>query len=162
MGSKISLNPQKEGLNTYKYPPFLPHAGGGTLGVKKTLYESIGGFDDAFPYLHDTDFCWRLQLAGTQLHFIHDALLHVRYRNTLKGIYRQSMGYAVYNVLLYKKYRPLGMPKLQLSSVISKWAILVKRIPHIHSKAGVAAGLWLIGRQFGRIRGSIKYKTFAP
>ncbi len=35
--------PQSVGLQQYRYPPYLPHAGGGTIGVKRLLYASVGG-----------------------------------------------------------------------------------------------------------------------
>jgi glycosyltransferase involved in cell wall biosynthesis len=41
-------NPQKDGSNVYRYPPYLPHAGGGTIGVKKAVFQKVGGFDEAF------------------------------------------------------------------------------------------------------------------
>ena len=55
--------PQRDGLQKAWYPPYLLHAGGGTLGVKRSLHAMVGGFDEALPYLHDTDFCFKLQLA---------------------------------------------------------------------------------------------------
>jgi hypothetical protein len=49
-------HPQKhDGLLKASYPPYLWHAGGSTLGVKKSLHEAIGGFDESFYYQHDTD-----------------------------------------------------------------------------------------------------------
>jgi len=155
-------NPQEHGLNVYRYPPYLPHGGGGTLGVKKLLYQNIGGFDESLPYLHDTDFCWRLQRSGTKLHFAADAVMHVRYRDTLKGIYRQAIGYAEYNVLLYKRYRPLGMPKLQSRAVVDAWLNLLKRFYQIRSKAALASWLWNFGWRFGRLKGCIKHHVMAP
>jgi GT2 family glycosyltransferase len=42
-------HPQNEGLVPYRYPPFLPHAAGGTLGFKRHLYDMVGGLDEGFP-----------------------------------------------------------------------------------------------------------------
>ena len=104
-------NPQVEGLQQYRYPPFLPHAGGSGLSVKRSLFEAVGGFDESL-YLEDTDFCWRAQLAGASLHFEPNAVIHVRFRPTTRRIYQQARTWGEGNVVLYKKYRPLGMPKL--------------------------------------------------
>jgi hypothetical protein len=35
-------HPQKKGLNIYRYPPYLPHAGSGNMGVKKCALCSAG------------------------------------------------------------------------------------------------------------------------
>ena len=159
---KSHSNPQKDGLKKYNYPPYLSHAGGGTLGVKKKLHQAIGGFDEAFPYLHDTDFCWRLQLSGTQLHFVPQAVSHIRYRDTLKGIFRQAIGYAEYNVLLYKKFRQHGMPRLHYQTVLSAWLIFFKKLPSIRSKANLASWIWQLGWRYGRLKGCLKHRVIAP
>lgn len=154
-------NPQPDGVQKYNHPPYLPHAGGGTLGVKRSLYEAIGGFDESLPLLHDTDYCWRLQLAGTELHFVPDAVVHVRYRDTLGGIYRQARGYAEYNVLLYKRYRPLGMPQLSWKTGVKAWVRLFRRLLRIRSKASLARWVWQFGWCMGRLQGSFKHRVLA-
>jgi GT2 family glycosyltransferase len=64
----------------------------------------IGGFDETLPFLEDTDYVWKAQLAGAKFHFVPDAVMRVRYRETLSGIYRQKRNYAEYNVFLSKRY----------------------------------------------------------
>jgi glycosyltransferase involved in cell wall biosynthesis len=158
---KSHTNPQRYGLNQYKYPPYLPHAGGGGLGVKRSVYEAVNGFDETLPMLHDTDFCWKVQLLGIELHFVPDAVLHVRYRDTLWGIYRQAQGYAVYNVLLYKRYRPLGMPELSWKQGVRAWLDLLQSLRHVRGKEGFARWLWNFGWRIGRVQGCIKHRVLA-
>lgn len=157
-------NPQPNGLQAYVDPPYLPHAGGGSLGVKRSLCETMGGFDESLPMLHDTDLCWRLQLAGTELHFVPDAVTHMRYRDAFGGIYRQARGWAEYNVLLYKRYRPLGMPKRLFSwrSYLRGWYHLLRQLLRIRGKGDIAAWLWKVGWRMGRLRGCIKHRIVAP
>jgi len=160
--SKSHPKPQTNGLIKYDYPSYFPHAGGGTLGVKRELFESVGGFDEKFPYLHDTDFCWKLQLSGVRLYFIPDAVAHIRYRDTLRGTCRQAIKFAEYNVLLYKKYRPLGMPILSKKLIIQSWLIFLKKSRFIRSKVDFVNWLWSFSWRYGRLKGCIKYHTFAP
>jgi len=154
-------NPQRDGLNRYTYPPYLPHAGGCNLGVKRSCHEAVGGFDESVPIVHDTDYCWRLQRAGIELHFVPDAVLYVRYRNTLRGLYRQARGYGVNNVLLYKRYRPLGMPPLSRKDAVAAWIKLLRTLPRIRSQANLARWIWQFAWRVGRLQGSIKYRVFA-
>ncbi len=154
-------HPQEDGLNQFRYPPYLPHAGGGTLGVKRALHIAVGGFDESFPYLHDTDYCWRIQFTGTKLHFVPEAVLHIRYRDTLQGIYRQARAWGEYHVLLYKRYRPLGMPKLSWKDGMHGWAHLLRAVPVIRNKQGRAAWLWEFAWRFGRLQGCIKHRIIA-
>jgi glycosyltransferase involved in cell wall biosynthesis len=154
-------NPQADGVQKYSYPPYLSHAGGSGLGVKRSLHAAIGGFDESFLQLQDTDYCWRVQLAGTPLHFAPDALVHVRYRDTVRGIYRQAGRYAEYNVLLYVKYRPLGMPHISWGLALREWARVPRYLVRIRCKADLARAAWRLGWRLGRLRGSIKHRVFA-
>jgi glycosyltransferase involved in cell wall biosynthesis len=158
---KSHANPQRDGLGRYGYPPYLPHAASSGLGVKRSLHEAIGGFDESMHLLEDTDYCWRIQLAGTKLHFVPDAVVHYRYRDTLCGIYRQARGYAEYNVLLYKKYRPLGMPQISRKTGVQAWVRLMRRVARIRSKERLAMWVWHFAWCIGRLQGSVKYRVFA-
>ena len=156
----IHRNPQANGLQKYD-PPFLLHAGGGGLGVKRYIHQEVGGFDEAFPLLHDTDFCFKVQLRGYRLEFVPDAVLHVRYRHSLKGIYRQASGYAEYNVRLYKRYRALGMPPVDWRSSLPIWRYLLKQAFRIRSKSEWASWLWQMGYRVGRLQGSLRHRVLA-
>lgn len=156
---------QQDGIPKYDYPPYLLHAGGSTIGVKRWLHQAIGGFDESMILLEDTDYCWRIQLKGVEFHFVPDAVMHVRLRKSLKGIYRQAYGYGEYNVKIYKRYLPLGMPKLSWKQGVLSWKAFImnfiKSIPRIHDKGDVAYWAWHFGWYIGRLKGSIKYRVFA-
>jgi GT2 family glycosyltransferase len=154
--------PQQEGLQMYWYPSFLPHAGGCGLGVKHSLYKAVGGFDETILVLDDTDFCFKIQLAGATLHFVPDATIHIRYRPTLAGMYHQARVWGKQNVLVYKKYRPLGMPKLSWKEGMKAWWDLLWRLPQIRSKDAFGRWLWRLAWRTGRLLGCIEYRVLAP
>ena len=91
-------HPQETGIMSYDYPPYYPHVGGGSLGFKRYVYDATNGFDDNFPALHDTDFCWKVQRMGKKIYFVKDAVVHIRYRETLRENYKQAKYYGEYNV----------------------------------------------------------------
>lgn len=153
-------NNQRDGLQPYQYPPFLPHAGGSSLGVKRALFDKIGGFDESV-YLEDTDLCWRLQLAGTELHFVPNAVIHVRYRTSAESAFGQARAWGRGNVLLYRKYRPLGMPKLTRRAGLAGWWRLVKQLPLLRSKGGRVRWLRSFGWRVGRLEASLAYRIWA-
>jgi glycosyltransferase involved in cell wall biosynthesis len=152
---------QSRGLQRHSYPPYLPHAGGGTLGIKRRLFEGVGGFDESLPYLHDTDLCWRVQLAGTELHFVPDAVVHVRQRHSYFGRYRQAIGWAEYAVLLHKRYQPLGMPRLSWRQGLKSWKNLAWMLTHIRNREDMTRCAWEVGWRLGRVRGSIKHRVLS-
>lgn len=159
----IHEHAQETGLNPYTYPPYLPHAGGGGLGVLRRLHESVGGFDETLPALEDTDYCWRLQRVGTPLVFVPDAVVQIRFRPDLRGAFRQAFHFGVYNVWIYQRYRPLGMPRLPWTAGLRKWGALLLRTPGMLLTA-TGRGRWLrqIGWRLGRVRGCWKFRVFAP
>lgn len=151
---------QSNGLIEFD-PPYLPHAAGTSLGVKRSLYDAVGGFDESIPILDDTDFCWKIQLKGTKLHFVPETFVYYRFRHTLDSIYRQACGYGKYNILLYKKYIPLGMPKLSWKASIKPWLQLLKHLPQVLSREERAKWIWLLGWRVGRLQGCLKYRVLA-
>lgn len=158
---KYHPHPQEKGLQTFGYPSYLPHAGSCGIGVKRTIHEEVGGFDEALLRHQDTDYCWKIHLAGTELHFVPDAVVHYRYRPNLKELYRQRYLWAEYEVMLYKKYRQLGMPKLSWKRSVRSWLGLFIRLPQILYLGSRSQWLANFACRWGRMQGSIKYKIWA-
>jgi glycosyltransferase involved in cell wall biosynthesis len=155
---------QEKDLMVASYPPYLPHAGGGSLGVKRSLHKVIGGFDEALLCVHDTDFCFRLQMHGTKLHFVPEAVTHIRSRDSFRGLYRQARDYSEYKILMLKKLRSLGVPKLSWKQLLVSWLSmgkqLIKYLLKIRHKREVTEVVWQLGACVGRLRGCIKYRFF--
>jgi glycosyltransferase involved in cell wall biosynthesis len=72
---------------------FLPFGAGGNMAIRKGAFQAVGGFKVDQVWLEDVDLSWRLQLAGYRLTFEPDALVHVRLRQSLRGIGRQGFVY---------------------------------------------------------------------
>jgi glycosyltransferase involved in cell wall biosynthesis len=158
---ELRTRQEEDGLLEYKYPPYLPYASSSNLGVRRSVHEAVGGFNEAMLRLADLDYCWRIQLAGTEIHFVPNAVVHYRFRDTLTDMYHQAYLWGEYHVLLYKKYRPLGMPKLSWKSGVKAWIDLLKRLPQVRDKG--SRGKWVrqFARRLGRLQGCIKYRVLA-
>lgn len=152
---------QEKGLQSYDYPPFLPHAAGGTIGLKRYWHERIGGIDETMLRLQDTDYCWRLQLAGAELHFVPDAVVYYRLRPDMKTTCRQARLWGEYNVLLYKKYRRHGMPRLSRVTGVRNMLGLLRRSVQLLNRERRPEWLWDASWATGRLIGSIKHRIFA-
>ncbi len=155
---------QRDGLQRFPYPPYLPHAGGGTLGVKRWLHEAVGGFDEDLPATHDTLFCLRVQQLGAELHFVPKATMHVRFRHGFRGMFRQARTYGFYSTLVYKKARNLGTAPIPhpWRDAANVWAELLKRLPRNRSRDQWAAWIFRVGYRTGRLLGSIRHAVAAP
>lgn len=161
LGARLT-HPQESGLNPYTYPRFLPHAGGSGLGVWRERHQAIGGFDESLPALEDTDYCWRLQLAGTPLVFVPEAVVHVRLPVALGGHFRQMRSYGEYNVCLYRRYRARGMPRLGLLPGFLRWGRLLLGLPRLLTRRGRVEWISQLGWRLGRLRGCLEYRVLAP
>lgn len=158
---KIRSNTQKDGIQEYS-PSYYFHAGGSGLGIKRVLHEKIGGFDESMMVLEDTDYCFRLGLAGETLTFVPDAVVHVRYKDTLWGIYKQAFLWGKGNVRLYNRYRRLGMPQYDWKTGLRTWRWILKQPLGIRNRVDFGRWLWHFGWRMGRLAGCYKYTVFAP
>lgn len=155
--------PQEKGLQEYHLPPFLPHAAGASLGIRRRVHEAVGGFDESFLRLQDTDYCWRVQLKGYPLTFVPDALVHMRFRGSARQSLRQARDWGEYNVRLYARYRRHGMPRLPLLNGVRRWYHLARRAPRaLTDETRRERWLWSLHWTLGRLAGCVKYRVLAP
>ena len=154
-------NSQSEGLQRYISPPYLPHAGGCGLGIKAWLHEAVGGFDESFLCLEDTDYCWRVQLAGYDFAFVPAAVVHYRLRETLRGAAKQAFAYGEYNVKLYRRYRAEGMGAITVWRGLRAWYYLLRSLPRLFDGRARARTVWSLVWRLGRLYGSLRYRVFA-
>lgn len=133
-------NKQEFDLPKIAYPPYLHHAGGGTLGFRKSLFDRVGEFDHSLTSLEDTDYCFRAQLAGFELCYVPDAVISIRARSDLRGIYVQAYNYAKYNLILSKRYRRFGQPApRRWRRFLERWILIAKLYSRPRPDAGAKA-----------------------
>ncbi|MBW2737464.1 MAG: glycosyltransferase family 2 protein [Deltaproteobacteria bacterium] len=149
---------QKDELIIYNYVPYFFHADTSGLGIKRSIHETIGGFDESMLCCEDCDYCWRAQLTGVVLHFEPNALVHKRHKASRVKRFYQARKWGEYNVLLHKKFRPLGMPKASWKIGARLWWSLLKRFPQTISHTSQRENwLWQLGYRYGHLHGSIKH-----
>jgi len=157
---------QHAGLERLAFLPELVHAGGGTMGLQLRLVDEIGGFDPDFDYLEDAEFGLRAQLAGHAIHFVPEAVMHVRARAGLKPIFRQSFNWGRYEMKLVSRYRDRGIAFAGgWRSYFRSW----RRLLHNHLRPGLrpapetmlsAARLRAgAGRHLGQLAGMLRYRV---
>ncbi len=102
---------QEQGLAGGYCHPTLPYAGAGGLGIARAVHEAVNGFDmtlEAMAGQEDTDYCIRVQLAGTPLVFVPDAVMHVRFRETVPWGVQQAWAWAESGAHVQRRYAPHG------------------------------------------------------
>jgi glycosyltransferase involved in cell wall biosynthesis len=159
-------NKQKDGVLTFGYAPYFAFCGCGGMGVRRALHEAVGGLDETLECAEDTDYCYRVQLAGGKLLFVPEAVVHIRYRATLRGIFTQALAWAAAGVGLHVRYRPPDAPRVPVRHALVNWLVAVKRlveaVPHARGRAGRAAWVWTAGWTLGRLRGATRHRVAWP
>ncbi len=150
------VHPQAHGLLRERSFDFLPRAGSSGLAIRKHIHDSVGGFDENILYHEDTDYCWKVQLAGTELGWAPDALLHVQLCDAPGDRFHQARLWAMSQVVVYKKYRRLGMAKISNRDALREWVALVLLMAQVATGRASANNLaWRLGTRLGRLQGSI-------
>jgi GT2 family glycosyltransferase len=158
---EVYYEPQRYALVTTA-PSFLPFALGGTIGVRRDLHLAIGGFDKSLRAGDDCDYCYRLQLAGAALHFVPDAVVHYRHRQSLPEIFRQSRRFGHSSAVLLGRYRDQGMQRPSQAWALASWLSLPLRAPFEGlSRAGRARCLSRFGWRLGRVEGSFETRVLS-
>ena len=158
VGAKLR-NPQNTGLQTIAYPPFLAHAGGSGLGIKREIHHRVGGFDESLPRLQDTDYCFRVQSLGVELHFAAEAVVHVRYNSDPVALFRQARLWAEYNELMYRRYGGGARIDHPWATYAQTWRDLIRCIPRALKKETRPAWMKTLGTQIGLLQGAIRFRV---
>jgi glycosyltransferase involved in cell wall biosynthesis len=131
---------------------FLPFAGGGTVGIRRSLFEEIGGFRQRRPssQFEEADLCWRVQLAGhPPPEVVQDAVLQYRLPTRLSELYRRGRNYARGQRTLYALYAEHGMPRPPRASIRD----VVGALRRTRSRRDLARTANTLGRFVGQYAG---------
>jgi GT2 family glycosyltransferase len=86
----------------------LPYVAGANAGFVTAKLREAGGFDEALKSGNDVDVCYKLGLRGSHIGLAPDAVILHEDRVSVTGHFRRFHRYAVYQVLLYAKYKQLS------------------------------------------------------
>lgn len=163
---KLNVNPgvrkgSRTSARVWDFLPIMPHAIGCNMGIRKSLHDAIGGCDESLFAMDDVDYSWRAQLAGSELHFVQDAVVHYRVRNSSWAAFKQFTRYGEYAVLLYKKFLDQGIEKKTWKDGVRNWWKLLRQLPQLRHRATRARWVRQFGMAVGRLKGSFKYRVVA-
>jgi hypothetical protein len=121
--------------------------------MRRNIFLAVNGFDPRQILLEDVDFSWRLQLAGFCLTFEPKALIHVRLRGSLSGIYRQGFEYGEGLAQLERRYgvRPTAPSDAgaRRRFPLKTAGRLLRMLVTSPSRGSVGHILWQVGWQMG-------------
>jgi GT2 family glycosyltransferase len=162
----VTLNPgwvrQAHGLPWSGIIPdafgFLP-CGGSNIGVDRALFEAVGGFPEEFAASEDIAISWRIQLSGVDLRQVPEAIYRYRYRQSLRGLFRQARLWGSSNVKLYRSFRASGMPGRPARLALADWRHALAHLARARSLDRLAVAAVQLGYCAGRLWGSVRYRV---
>lgn len=135
-----------------------PYLLGGNIGFKRTVMDTIGGFDSSYQGGHDeVDFCLRAIRAGFKLGWIAEPLLQYRQRPSARALARQSRNYGRTWVQLLENFSPEyahHIPSLKL--MLRR--VLVSLPSYLRAKDKSWADIRAFWWNVGRLEGVFKYR----
>lgn len=133
---------------------------GCNFAVHRRVFTAIDGFDESFSGgCDDVDFAFRGQLAGFRLGYVPEAAVAYRLRETLRDTVRQHYRYGITRVHLFRKFRPVGMPRRSWKHTVRAYALTIARAPDLLTRGG--RGRWVVDAAFliGLASGSLHDHT---
>ena len=131
----------------------------GNLGIRKATFDAVGGFDEALRANEDHDLALRLRLAGIEVHFEPAAVVHYRYRQSPRALWRQGLTYGAARPLTWRRVRDSGLTPPSRVAGWRSWAWLVVNLGSLRTSEGRAAWVWVAGNRLGQVRGSVQHRT---
>jgi GT2 family glycosyltransferase len=140
---------------------FLPYAFGGNLGVRRAVWERLGGFDEDWVRGGtEIEFCWRAQLAGFTIGFTPGAVVAYRYGRDIKEVERQVRKSARSQARLYRAFRTHGMPRTRTKPALVDWLWLGYHLPDLLRGDDLRVR-WRrrLAWRWGLLRGSVEHRV---
>lgn len=137
----------------------FPCIRGAGWGVHRSLYTRLGGMDETYTAGQDIDFSLRCWLAGVPIVGLPDAVVHYRYRDTPRALWRQGFSYGRHRPRIARLLREHGKPAPPALAGWKSWLLLLTRLPTLVSPSGRATWMWIAGNRVGQVVGSVRERT---
>jgi glycosyltransferase involved in cell wall biosynthesis len=137
----------------------VPFARGNNCGVRRAVFDQVGGYDESFFGLEDIEFSLRAAALGFSVHFVPDARVQYRYRDGAAGLWQQGLFYGASTPALALRARALGLPAPSRTAGLRSWAWLVVHITKLARRDARLAWIWVLANRLGALRGSLKARS---
>lgn len=154
-----SWHPDRPRERSQEHLGFLPFASGANVAAWRDVLEALGGFDESTASGEDVDLSWRAHLASYRLRFAADAVVHYRFRPTLRGLAAQYYKYGKGNAWLFARHASAGMPSSGLGVGLRRWWVVLRGVGYLRSSSYRGRWVRLVALSAGRIVGSVRHRT---
>ncbi|WP_158257157.1 glycosyltransferase [Kineococcus xinjiangensis] len=132
----------------------------GTLGFRREVPETIGGFDPELLFGANNEWCFRAYAAGFEIAAAPDAIVHYRLRPSARQAMRQRYRWGVSEVAAAQRAEQYGMPRrTRLRAMgVGTYGRLLARLVRVRDGYDVYEFLSAAGQAAGHVTGSLRYR----
>jgi glycosyltransferase involved in cell wall biosynthesis len=136
---------------------FLPAAGSGNLGIRRSAFEELGGFAEDLMTGEDLDLSWRAQLLGHRLVVNSEAVLARRDQQGFRAVFRRYTAYGRSGPALFRRFRKEGLRR-DLVLAAKTWMWLAVSAPRLLQPEFRDHWARVAGMRTGRLLASVRTK----
>lgn len=141
----------------------LTYGIGCSLGLRRGVWEAVGGFDPDFPAGgEEIDFAWRAREAGSVFGYVEDALVHYRIRPDLRGVLRQQYNSGRGVSTLYARHRPEDVRVRSWRRQLHHEYLVLRSFPWRGGADARRAGLAGLAFELGKVREALRLGVPSP
>ena len=132
------------------------------MAARPDVFDEIGFFDETLRYFgEDTDFSIRANLAGIEIGWVPEAIVHYRHRDSLRPLVRQQFVYGRGSVVLYDRYREVAGPRHAIRTSVSQGFRVGVGLPNL-ARGRARRGQWLAFSSYvcGQLVQSLALRTW--
>ena len=137
----------------------FPCIRGNNFGLHRSVWHSIGPLSQGFYPVEDLEYSHRCWVNDVEVVGLPDAVVHYRYRQSVRDLWRQGFKYGVGRVRIARLLRDEGRPTPPRFLGWKSWAKLVTTVPATVTKHGRARWVWIAANRSGQVVGSIRHRT---
>ncbi|MEO6469610.1 MAG: sulfotransferase [Acidimicrobiia bacterium] len=136
------------------FDDIFPFASSCNLGVRRDVFLALGGFDERIMVWEDVELSMRLFLKQVELHYVPEAAVHYRYRQTRREFFDRARAYGRCRPQIAERLRAYSGTQPSRWLGWRNWAWLIRHIGLLRTRTGQARWLWTAGLRVGALEGS--------
>ena len=134
----------------------FPTIRGNNYGVWRSVLEDVGPLAEGYFPVDDIEFSLRCWLHGVEVVGLPEAVVHYRYRDSVRDLWRQGYSYGSHRPIIARLLRDTGKPIPAPLSGWKSWVSLITRLPSLRSRSGRATWVWIAANRVGQVVGSAR------
>lgn len=141
------------------YYGIFPTIRGANWGIRRDAWVRIDGIKEDYSAGQDAELSLRCWLAGIDIVGLPGAVVHYRYRDTPRALWRQGFSYGAFRPRIARLLIEAGKPRPPRLAGWKSWAVLVLRLPTLATPEGRAVWVWIAANKAGQVVGSVRERT---